>query len=61
MKARFGEDVKLPLMTRPRSWWQRRLRLGATAPGVDFGEPRAWVDAALDSLEERALWARFGL
>jgi serine protease SohB len=63
LKARFGEDVRLPLVTRPRTWWQRRLRLGGggTAPRVDAIEPRAWVDAALDSLEERALWARFGL
>ncbi|MEZ5932070.1 MAG: S49 family peptidase [Alphaproteobacteria bacterium] len=62
LKERYGEDVKLPLVTRPKSWWQRRLRLeGGTAPRVGLAEPRAWVDAALDSLEERALWARFGL
>lgn len=61
LKERFGDDLKLPLVTKPRPWWQRRLRMGGTAPGVDLTEPRAWVDAALDSLEERALWARFGL
>lgn len=60
LKERFGEDVKLPLMTKPKPWWQRRLRVGGTAPGVNLAEPRDWVDAALDSLEERALWARFG-
>lgn len=60
LKERFGEDLKLPLMTKPKPWWQRRLRVGGTAPGVDVTAPRAWIDAALDSLEERALWARFG-
>ena len=61
LKERFGDDLKLPLMTRPKPWWQRRLRMGGTGPGVDLIEPRAWVDGVLDSLEERALWARFGL
>ncbi len=62
LKARYGDEVRLPLMTRPKPWWQRRLRLGQRgAAAIDFGEPRDWVDAALDSLEERALWARFGL
>ena len=37
----------------PRPWWQRRLGLEAW--------PRALVDAALDSLAERALWSRYGL
>lgn len=64
LKERFGEDVKLPLMNRPKPWWQRRLRMdrgsnGTT--GTDIRNPRAWIDGALDSLEERALWARFGL
>ena len=60
LKSRFGDDVKLPLVTRPKPWWQRRLRMAG--PGaVDLADTRAWIDGALDSLEERALWARFGL
>ena len=61
LKERFGDDLKLPLVTKPKPWWQRRLRMGPAGPGVDFSDPRAWIDGALDSLEERALWARFGL
>ncbi|MGI9417451.1 MAG: S49 family peptidase, partial [Geminicoccaceae bacterium] len=61
LKERFGDDLKLPLVTRPKPWWQRRLRMGRAAPGVDMAEPRVWIDGALDSLEERARWARFGL
>jgi serine protease SohB len=57
LKERYGEAVKLPLMTRPRPWWRRRL--GMAGPAAL--EPRAWVDGALDSLEERAIWARYGL
>ncbi len=56
LKERFGEDVRLPLMNRPKPWWQRRFR-----GGVEFSEPRAWIDGALDSLGERALWARYGM
>ena len=60
LKDRFGDNVKLPLMTKPKPWWQRRLRMDGTAVGGDLTEPRAWVEGVLDALEERALWARFG-
>ena len=60
LKSRFGDDVKLPLVTRPKPWWQRRLRMAGLGAG-DVADPRAWIDGALDSIEERALWARFGL
>jgi len=53
LKVRFGDKVKLPQMSAPRPWWQRRLGLEAW--------PRALVDAGLDSLAERALWSRYGL
>lgn len=56
LKERFGDDLRLPLITKPKPWWQRRLRAGVTV-----SEPRAWIDGALDSLGERALWARYGL
>jgi serine protease SohB len=57
LKARFGDKVRMPQVGTTRRWWQRRLGLAA-APAA---EPREWIDAALDSLAERALWARFGL
>ena len=53
LKARFGDKVRLPQMSAPRPWWQRRLGLEAA--------PRAMVDAALDGLAERAMWSRYGL
>jgi signal peptide peptidase SppA len=51
LRERFGEKVKLVSTARP--WWQRRLRLDTW--------PDALVDAALNSLAERALWSRYGL
>jgi serine protease SohB len=53
LKARFGDKVRLPQMSAPRPWWQRRLGLETW--------PHALVDAGLDSLAERALWSRYGL
>lgn len=58
LKERFGDDLKMPLVTKPKPWWQRRFRLGV---GMTRSEPRDWIDGALDSLTERAIWARFGL
>lgn len=56
LKERFGDDLKMPMITKPKPWWQRRFRAGTA-----LGEPREWIDGTLDSLSERALWARFGL
>jgi serine protease SohB len=53
LRARFGDKVRLPQMSAPKPWWQRRLGFEAW--------PRALVDASLDSLAERALWSRYGL
>lgn len=56
LKERFGDDLNMPMITKPKPWWQRRFGLGA---GV--AEPREWIDGTLDSLTERAIWARYGL
>lgn len=54
LRARFGDKVRLPQVSMTRPWWQRRL-------GIAAWQPRTVVDAALDSLAERALWSRYGL
>jgi serine protease SohB len=56
LRARYGEKVRLPQITPGRSWLQRRLGFGR-----DPLDAKAMVDGALASLEERALWARYGL
>lgn len=63
MRARYGDNVKLVAITPPRGLLRGRLpgqAAGAAAvlPGVDAG---ALVEQGLSSIEERALWARFGL
>jgi len=52
LRARFGDKVKLVPVTQPRGWLRRRLRLGL---------PDGWTEQALAAVEERALWARYGL
>jgi signal peptide peptidase SppA len=62
LKSRFGEKTRLRLITQPRSMFG--LRAGGT-PGVNLsGAERAAIaatDNLISSLEERALWSRFGL
>ena len=55
LEARFGEDVKLKKVETPGSLVGRLLGKGQSARGA------AEADAVLGRLEERALWARFGL
>jgi serine protease SohB len=56
LRERFGDKVRLPQVGAARPWWRRRLRVGPEA--TDAG---AVVDAVLNALIERALWARYGL
>jgi serine protease SohB len=51
IRRRFGPEMQLVPMMRPRPWLQRRL-------GLDTHSLAAGLGAAV---EERALWARYGL
>jgi serine protease SohB len=53
IKARFGPKARLLPIAQRRSWLQRRLRPGAEAGHI--------LRSALDALDERALWQRYGL
>ena len=55
LRARFGDKVRTRTMNAPRPWWRRR---GSPFAGADAAE---LVEAALAAIEERALWARYGL
>ncbi|MCA1297819.1 S49 family peptidase [Stappia indica] len=65
LRARFGEEVKTRLVTAPRSLLGRRQGVGVAAAlgelltGRDQGAGLA--EEAITALENRALWARFGL
>ena len=53
LKQRFGEKVVVRNVTPHQGWGLKRLGFGAQVP--DFAA------SALDALETRALWSRFGL
>ncbi|WGF89458.1 S49 family peptidase [Marinivivus vitaminiproducens] len=56
LRDRYGAKVRMPVVNASKTWWPRRL-LGGTGEATAL---RA-LDAVLDGLEERALWARYGL
>ena len=53
LKDRFGEQVVIRAVSAPQGWGFRRLGFGAVAPEI--------AAAAIEAIETRALWARFGL
>ncbi|MGQ9365560.1 S49 family peptidase [Azospirillum sp. ST 5-10] len=64
LRARFGDTVRLRPVQENKGLLRRmRLRVDAAAPApaLPAGLAAGLVDAALTAVEERALWARFGL
>jgi ClpP class serine protease len=57
MRRRFGEKVKLRLVSAPTSWLRRWFG-PHTAPTL---LPESWADDLASTLEARALWSRYGL
>jgi serine protease SohB len=53
MRAVFGDKVRLRVVAQQRSWLQRRFGLDGRAPH--------WPRDVIGALDERALWARYGL
>ena len=61
MRALYGEDVRLKAIHSDRGFLPRR-KIGLAAGGdYGIGIPRGFADDLISALEERALWARFGL
>jgi len=54
MRAKFGDKVKFRNFTPGRSWLERRF-------GLASGAKREAIFDAIGALEERLLWARYGL
>jgi signal peptide peptidase SppA len=52
LRGRFGDKVRMVSVSPRRGWLRRRL-------GLEL--PAAWAEEAIAAVEERALWARFGL
>lgn len=50
MRERYGEKVRLKVVTRRRGWLEKRL-----------GMRNDWAGDLIGAVEDRSLWARFGL
>ncbi len=62
IRRKYGPDVKFLTVRRPMSWLERRL--GSASSFVGGGAetlPGGWATDLIAAVEERALWARFGL
>jgi serine protease SohB len=61
MRRKYGPDVRFYNMEKPASWLRRRF--GRFMPSEVGGGsvPGVWAGDLLAAVEERALWARFGL
>ena len=53
MREKYGEKVKLRVVAQQKGWLQRRFGLDGRAPH--------WSQDVIGALDERALWARYGL
>lgn len=53
MREKFGEKVKLKVVAQPKGWLQRKFGMDGRLGGLP--------DEIVGALEERALWARYGL
>jgi serine protease SohB len=63
MRSIYGADVKFRLISRERSFLRRTTGLGISVSGTEYGISLAkgFADDLISAVEERAIWARFGL
>jgi len=59
MRRRYGENVKLRLISAPAPWLRRWLGPRTGLPQDLL--PESWADDLLGAIEARALWGRYGL
>ena len=65
MRKRYGDDVRLKVISADRSWFRGRLTGEVSASGGGglggLRLPVNWADDMLSAMEVRAIWSRFGL
>jgi signal peptide peptidase SppA len=63
MRSVYGDDVGLRLISMERGIFRRRAGLGSSTSGAEYGISfaKGFADDLISALEERAIWARFGL
>ncbi len=59
LRERYGEKVKLDLVSDSGPWWRRWT--GLTHMRRSALETGDWATALVGAIEDRALWSRFGL
>lgn len=60
MRQRFGEKVRLRVVSDRQSWWRRRLGLATRHP-VLGEQAAALLDGVVEAADDRAMWSRYGL
>jgi serine protease SohB len=58
MRRRFGEKVRLRLVSAPTTWIRRWFGPHTDSAAI---RPEEWAEAIIAGAETRALWARYGL
>ena len=62
LRARYGDKVEMPLIASPRGLLAGLLGRRPGAGAAVLGESlAAWPEGLIAALEERAMWAKFGL
>jgi signal peptide peptidase SppA len=63
MRSVYGDDVRLRLVSIERGFFRRRFGLDSSMSGAEYGVgfAKGFADDLISALEERAIWARFGL
>jgi signal peptide peptidase SppA len=63
MRALYGDDVRLKLISTERGLFRRKSGVGVSfsGAGFDVSFAKGLADDLISALEERAIWARFGL
>jgi serine protease SohB len=63
MRSIYGDGVRLRLISMERGFFRRRAGLASSMSGAEYGISfaRSFADDLISALEERAIWARFGL
>lgn len=61
MRQRYGERVKIVMVSDGRRWWQRRLGLGRVKPPAPAAALEDTAAQLLAALDEHLLWQRYRL
>jgi signal peptide peptidase SppA len=57
LRERYGKNVRFRVFGPEQGWFRRRIGIA----GGNKGSGGHWADALLDTIEARAIWARYGL